>query len=163
ALPERRSLRAMVAGGLLGSSPLLWYELASWLATLRYMRSASQPLTAPLLAARLRGAAEVMLADREQRVIWGGPPNPQWQVVLGAALLLLVAAAALVRGGSAGVADPLAQARASWRRAFALAALLLLLILATSRLNVSQHHIAAILPLAAAALAILAVELGARS
>ncbi|HEY1250543.1 MAG TPA: hypothetical protein VGH97_05090 [Thermoanaerobaculia bacterium] len=161
AVPPRRILTSMGVGGLLGASPLVWYELVSWFATLRYMHGASQPLTAPLLASRLHGAAEVMVADREQRVIWGGPPNPAWQVGLGAALLVLVAVAVLVKRPPDG--DRRTAARQAWRRWFALTALLLLLILATSGLNVSQHHIAAILPLAAAALAILAVELAARA
>jgi hypothetical protein len=157
-VPSKRSLAAMAAGGAVGSMPLIWYELASWLATLRYIRSARQPLTWALAATRLRGAAEVMIADREQRVIWGGPPTPSWQVGLGAALLGLVAVAALVPARTDSDADSPFPERARWRRWLALTALLLLAIMATSGLNVSQHHIAAVLPLAAAALAILAAE-----
>ncbi|HEY2797153.1 MAG TPA: hypothetical protein VGK26_04630 [Thermoanaerobaculia bacterium] len=154
-----RVLACLAAGGLLGSSPLLWYELASRLGTLRYMRSARLPLTPALAWTRLRGAAEVMVADREQRTVWGGPPVETPQILLGAALLLLVVVAAFVPAGSSaeGRSD-----RASWRRWFAWTALLLLPILAASRLNVTQHHIAAVLPLALAALAILCAELAGR-
>ena len=150
-LPTKRTLAAMAAGGVLGSSPLIWYELASWLATLRYMRSARQPLTWALVASRLRGAAEVMIADREQRIIWGGPPNPPWQVGLGAGLFALVLLALLMPSRSEldSASGSTRPGWAPWRRWFALTAVLLLLILATSRLNVSQHHIAAVLPLAA--------------
>ncbi|HEY4229958.1 MAG TPA: hypothetical protein VGO79_07280 [Thermoanaerobaculia bacterium] len=158
-LPRGRTLGALAAGGLLGSSPLLWYEIVSRLGTLAYMRSARQPLTPALVGARLRGVAEVLVADREQRTIWGGPPVEPWQLLLGAALLLLLVLAPFLPGRSSGegVAD-----RAAWRRWLAWTALLLLPILAASRLNVTQHHLAAVLPLALAALAIASVELADR-
>ncbi len=161
-LPRGRALGALVAGGLLGASPLLWYEIASRMGTLAYVRSARQPLTPSLVGTRLRGVAEVLVADREQRTIWGGPPVEPWQFVLGAALLLLVVLAAF-RGGGAGAEEEAADAGSpAWRRWLAWTALLLLPILASSRLNVTQHHLAAVLPLALAAVAIGAVEIARR-
>jgi hypothetical protein len=49
-----------------------------------------------------------------------------------------------------------------WRRFFATSAVVLASILLTSRLGVSQHHLAAVLPLAAAALSLLAFEVARR-
>jgi hypothetical protein len=124
AIPGRRELAAMAAGGLAGASPLVWYEIASWLATLRYIRSARQPLSWDLFASRWRGAAEVMVADREQRIVWGGPATAPWQLALGAALLGLTLLAVFVRPS-----PDRARGLAPWRRAFALTALLLMAIL----------------------------------
>jgi hypothetical protein len=151
-VPDRRALRALAAGSLLGVLPLVWYEAASWLATLRYMASARQPLTWALVAERLKRLADCAISDREQRVIWGGPPIGAWELAVGAALLGLSLLALFVP------ADPDRLAWAKWRRAFALTALFLTAIVMTSRLNVSQHHSMAVVPLAFAALAILAVE-----
>ncbi len=152
ALPRRRDLQALAAGGALGALPLIWYEAASWLATLRYMASARQPLTWAIVAERLKRLADCAISDREQRVIWGGPPIGNWELALGAALLGLSLLALFVPP------SPDRPAWARWRRVAVLTALLLTAILTTSRLNVSQHHIVAVVPLAFAALAILAVE-----
>src|SRR5262249_25585626 len=100
-----------------------------------------------------------MVADREQRTVWGGPPVEPWQLVLGAALLLLVVLALLPSRRPSAEA---AMDRSACRRWLAGTALLLVPILATSRLNVTHHHLAAIRPLALAALAIASVELAER-
>ena len=156
--PRKRALTAMAAGGLLGTLPLLWYEAASWLATLRYMMSARQPLTWALVGQRLQRLADCMISDREQRVIWGGPPIGSWELALGAALLGLTLVAR-VRAR----ADPDRVARASWRRAFAADRALLDGRSSRRRDSTSaQHHIVAVVPLAFAALAILAVEAAGR-
>ena len=157
ALPRTKHVAAMVLGGLCGAIALITYELRSRGATFQYMSSTRQDLSARLLAPRLRGLAEVMVADREQRQIWGGPRVPPWQLGLGAALLAVVLLSVFIPafGGNA--------AMARWRRAFSAATGVLTAILLLSRLNVSQHHIVAVLPLAVAALAILAVEVVRRS
>ena len=95
-----------------------------------------------------------MISDAEQRRIWGGGTAPSWQLGIGAALLVAVFAAALLP--ARGI-DPTA---ARWRKAFAAAAAILAGIMLASRLHVSEHHLVAVLPLAAGALAILAVEVG---
>lgn len=152
AVPPKRHLAAMLGGGLLGSLPLLLYEFGSKLGTLRFIQSTRQPLSWPVLAQRLRALAGVLVSDREQRVIWAGPPVKSGEIGVGAALLVcvLLALAAPTRSGDSGAS--------LWRRAFALSAILLAAILITSRLGIQQHHLVAVLPLAFAALAILAVE-----
>lgn len=152
AVPPKRHLVALVAGGLLGSLPLILYEVASKLGTLRFISSTRQPLSGHLIAQRLRALAEVMISDREQRVIWGGPPVTSWEIGVGAGLLGLVLLALLAPIGSGH------PAISQWRRAFALSAVLLAAILLTSRLHIQQHHLVAVLPLVFAGLAILSVE-----
>ncbi len=154
ALPSAKHALAMAAGGICGALPLIVYELRSRLATFRYIASARQDLSGRLLAPRLRGLASAMISDAEQHHIWGGGTAPSWQLGLGAVLLIVVLAAAFLpaRGSHAEMAR--------WRRAFAAAAAILAGIMLASRLNVSEHHLVAVLPLAAATLAILAVEVG---
>jgi hypothetical protein len=151
-IPRKAHIMAMLIGGLLGSFPLIIYEAASKLGTLRFIESTRQPLTGPLVVQRLRALADLMISDREQRVIWGGPPVTPWEIGVGAGLLCMVLLALFASIGSRH------PAISQWRRAFALSAVLLAAILLTSRLHIQQHHLVGVLPLAVAALAILAVE-----
>ena len=157
ALPTTKHAAAMVIGGACGALPLLVYEVRSRLATFQFMASTRQALSGRLLAPRFHGLAEVMISDGEQRAIWAGPRLPPWQLGVGAALLAVVLLSIFIPARNG---DP---AIARWRRAFAAAAAVLMAILLLSRLNVGQHHLVAVLPLAAAALAILAVEFARRS
>ena len=157
AVPPKRQAAAIALGSLLGSLPLLAYETASRLGTLRFIASTRQPWTASLFAHRAAGLADVMISDREQRVIWGGSPAEGWEIALGAALLGLVLLAAFARVGPAD--SPISR----WRRAFAIAAALLAAILLTSRLGIQQHHLVGVLPLAITALVLLAVEAAGRA
>ncbi len=152
ALPAKRQGAAMVIGGLFGALPLLVYEVRSGMATFQFVSSTRQPLSGRLLAPRLRGLAETLISDGEQRGIWGGPRVPAWQLGVGAAVLAVVLIAIFlpVRGGDSAVGR--------WRRAFAAAAGTLMAILLLSRLNVSQHHLVAVLPLTIAAVVLLTVE-----
>lgn len=154
--PPRRHVLAFALGGLLGASPLLWYEWASFLATFRFIANTRQPLTLELLARRLRWLADLAISDREQRIVWGGPPVGPLALALGAALLLLAAAAIFP------APDPADPGPGRWRRAFAATAAAVTALLLSSRLNVTQHHLVAVLPLAFAALAIGAWELARR-
>jgi hypothetical protein len=79
-----------------------------------------------------------------------------WELGIGAALLLLVVCSvfARIRPGNAETAR--------WRRACALSAVLLTVIMVASNLGISQHHLVAVLPLAVVALAVLSVEVARR-
>jgi hypothetical protein len=156
AMPRWRHLAAVAAGGFLGVLPLLFYEAASRLATLRFMAETKRSLSEHLIVGRLRELIELMVSDSEQRRIWGGPPLPDWQLRVGAALLAAVALSLFV---------PIRRGRPAlsrWRRLLAGSAILLTVILLASRLPIAQHHLVAVLPLALGSLAILAVELAPR-
>lgn len=154
AIPPPRHLAAAAAGGCVGALPLILYELRSGFWTLRFMSVMTQPLTSSRFAARLRGLAEILVSDGEQRAIWWGPRLPGWQMALGAALVALGLLCGLGR-----LRSPDSDV-SRWRRAFAATAAVLAAILLTSRLGVSQHHLVAVLPLALAALVLASVEIG---
>jgi hypothetical protein len=157
ALPRAAHAGALLMGGVLGGAPLLVYEMRSGLGTLGFIRGTRAPLSASLLAERLRALADVMVSDREQKIVWGGPEAEPWELSLGAGLLALTLLAVFVPLGSR---DP---ERSRWRRAFAVAALVLAGIVVTSRLHIQQHHLVGVLPLAFSAVTILAVEWAERS
>ncbi|MEP6995978.1 MAG: glycosyltransferase family 39 protein [Acidobacteriota bacterium] len=153
AILKREHLKALALGGVLGALPLLAYEAGSRLATLRFLAEERHPLSAYRLARRLRELAEMMISDGEQRGIWAGPPLRPWEIGVGAALLGLTLLCVFIP--SVGASPTLAR----WRRVFAATTAALTLIMLTSGLEVSQHHLVAALPLVIATLVVLAVEL----
>ena len=152
AIPAKNHLAAMLIGGLLGSFPLIVYQVNSRLAMFQFMASRRQA-SAGRDDQWLRKLAELMISDGEQRLIWSGPVLTRWEMGIGAALLILVVLALFVRIGDGGTMI------ARWRRAFAVSAGLLTGIMVASRLGVRQHHLVAVLPLAVATLAIFSVEI----
>jgi hypothetical protein len=156
AIPAAKHSAAMALGAVLGGLPLALYEFASKLGTLRFMSDTRQPVSRSMLVQRLRGLAEVMVSDGEQTFIWGGRRAGTWELGLGAVLcaLVLVAVFAPARPNNVEISR--------WRRGFAVTAVLLAGIMLASGLNVSQHHLVAVVPLALAALAVFAVEIGRR-
>jgi hypothetical protein len=157
AIPAKGHVAAMMTGGCLGALPLVFYEVTSRLATLRFMSDTREPLSAQRIAQRLRGLGEVMISSGEHRGIWAGPPLAPWEMGIGAVLLALALFSQLIRLRSE---DP---GIARWRRAFAAATAVMTAIMLTSHLGISQHHLVAVLPLAFAALAILSLEVASRS
>ena len=155
-IPRPAHAVAVAAGGLVGILPLLVYEAASRLATLRYVAAARRSLTWSGLLGRIEDLARTLVADPEQRIIWAGPAPTGWETALGAGLLAATAAAAALPAARG------QESIARWRRAFAVTALTLAGIMATSRLNVSPHHLVGVLPLVAGALAAAAVEVAQR-
>jgi hypothetical protein len=150
AIPPLRHVAAMLGGGILGTLPLIVYEIASRFGTLRFIDATRQPLGCALFEHRLRDLADVMLSDREQKIVWGGAQLPSWTLAFGAATLVVILLVAI---------RPAATPPARWRRTFALTALFLAAIILSSRLNIQQHHHVAVLPLAVAVI----VALGAGS
>jgi hypothetical protein len=134
---------AWVAGGILGGLPFLIYQvhssLGTWEAT--NMFAATEPLSCRLLA-RAVMLAETFLTDREHRAMWDGPAMATWQRWLFPAVVvasLLVCATS----GSWG------RVRSLWARGVAMTFVVLGLFLFLTRTRVSEHHLVALVPLAA--------------
>lgn len=142
----------MTIGGCCGAFPLILYEVGSRLATFQYIWNTRQPLSGNQVTQRLRALVELMISDGEQRAIWAGPPLPLWQIGIGSALLAIVFFCLFVRIRSGN------PAISRWRRAFAMATVVLTGIMLVSGLGIAQHHLVAILPLAFGTLAILSLE-----
>ena len=153
AIPDGRHIVFILIGVAGGAAPLIAYEARSRFATLDFIAATRRPLSAHEIGQRLRSLSELMIADGEQRGIWWGPPRPIWQVAIGALLLgiVLVSLGTRFRSGDPSVSR--------WRRGFAWSAVILTGLIVSSNLNVGQHHLVAVLPLALGALAILSVEL----
>ena len=152
AVPARGPLAAMAAGGFLGALPLIAYEVGSGVATWKFIQSTREPASAARALRRLQELAETMVSAAEQRALWAGPRLPWWQVGFGAFLFgLALLCAVLPR--------PLGAPDISrWRRFFGIASLAATALFCASGLNVSQHHLVGVLPLAIASLALLMVE-----
>jgi dolichyl-phosphate-mannose-protein mannosyltransferase len=156
AIPPLRHVAAMAIGGFCGVLPFLVYEYASRLATFRFISSTRQSVSLEKILSRLRALAELMISDSEQRGIWAGPQMPSWQVGIGAVLLAAVPMCLFVRFRSS---DPTLS---RWRRAFAISAIVLTMIMLASRLGIAHHHLVAVLPLALTALTIFGLEVARR-
>jgi hypothetical protein len=134
---------ALAGGAMSGSAPLLVYQLVSGGGTFEAlgMFSSSSPL-ASRIAARTVMLAETLLYDREHRAMWSGPALPLWQILFFPAVVLL----------SCAVCWAAYRQNEHSRRAARVAATTLLLFIAVmfvSRMEVAEHHLAAVLPMAA--------------
>ena len=138
-----RQWAALAAGGVIGGAPLLWYEIRSRGATLAFIRSSNiaEPLS-HLVSERLKMLSQTLLSDAELRLAWGGPPLPLWQPLLFSAVVAFAIASALWSGG-------LPQSARTSRRVAALSFLFLLACMLFSRLNISDHHLISLIPIAA--------------
>jgi hypothetical protein len=132
-----RHWAAFAAGGIAGALPLLTYQVISRGGTFEAldMFRVSTGL-GDLVTQRLPMLAEMLLSDGEHRAIWNGPALPEWQmwffpcVVLASCVVCLVSSA--------------------WARGLAIAFLALVAFTMSSRMPVAQHHLIALVPLAAA-------------
>jgi hypothetical protein len=135
---------SVLAGGILGGFPFLFYQFIShggtWEAT--KMFSSSQTF-AQRLPSRLVMFSEVLLSDREHRAMWDGPPMPSWQAYLFPAV---VAVACVVNFALTRKSD---QAISLWARIMSMTFVLLTAILISTRMNVSEHHLIVLVPFAA--------------
>jgi hypothetical protein len=147
-LPLRHWL-AWMAGGILGGLPFLAYQvhskLGTWEAT--NMFAATEPLTNRLFV-RAVMLAETFLTDREHRAMWGGTEMPGWQRWLFPAVVSL----SLLVCGTMG--DRWGRVRSLWARGAALTFVVLALFLFLTRTRVSEHHLVALMPLAAIVVAL---------
>jgi len=137
---------SLAVGFAVGSAPLLMYEAATRMGTLKFMLG-PRPTTGIIARAggRLPLLAETLLSDGEHRSLWGGPALPGWQIAFTVALATVGIAAALFAPRS-GREEP---RDVSWRRGSALAAALFAATMLTSRLQIAQHHLVTIVPVAA--------------
>jgi hypothetical protein len=143
-LPGGRDLFYAGLGAALGVAPLLLYQVASKGEIFRtFLAGRSDEAVATLVARRVGMLRETLLLDLENRQIWGGASPPAWQSLWLLFLLGVSCAICLLprRGGE--------TAASRFRRASALCLLLFLVLMLTSRLNVSPHHLVTAVPLAA--------------
>lgn len=136
---------AAAAGGFaLGAAPFLAYQIVSGGGTWQAlgMFDSKETLTQRLYV-RLVLFSESLLSDREHRAMWGGMEMPAWQrwtmlvsVVVSVPVSLFYAERCGMRG--------------RLTRAFAVTFVILAAVLFLSKLEVSEHHLVILLPLAAA-------------
>ncbi len=139
-----RHWMAWVVGGILGGLPFVIYQvhsnLGTWEAT--NMFAASEPLSYRLLA-RAVMLAETLLTDREHRAMWDGPAMATWQRWLFPAVVVVSLVICAAMSGSWG------RVRSLWVRGVAMTFVVLGLFLFLTRTRVSEHHLVALVPLAA--------------
>ncbi len=135
---------AWVTGGVIGGLPFLIYQIHSrfgtWEAT--NMFAANEPLSYRLLA-RAVMLAETLLTDREHRAMWDGPAMPGWQPWLFSAVVVV---SVVICAAMSGRWD---RERSMWARGVALTFVVLGLFLFLTRTRVAEHHLVALVPLAA--------------
>jgi hypothetical protein len=148
---------AIAAGGIVGGFPFLWYNVISnggtWEAVSIF--TDRRPVR-DLLYPRLRLLADTILSDGEHREMWGTQALPAWQwwtFLIAVAIGCVVCLATLV-----------GKDRRRWRPAqlAALAFLFLGALLFTSHLQVSEHHLIALVPPAVVAMVLAFAALQAR-
>jgi hypothetical protein len=129
---------ALAAGAIVGALPLIIYQVTSRGGTFEAvgMFSANDTLGARLLTRTIL-FAETLLADREHRAMWNGPAMPEWQQWL-FPLLALVCCVVCLLG------------KDRFARVLAISFLLFGAILFVAGVQVSEHHLIGLLPLAVA-------------
>jgi hypothetical protein len=144
ALVPMKELAAIVIGGLVGGSPFLLYQWLSGGGTLQAigMFSSSKAFR-DLILGRLTLLSEVLLTDREHRAMWDGPQIGEWQRWLFVVIVVAASAVCLTARRRAG------HHLSFWARMFGVQFLLLAGFMTFSRLNVAEHHLIALVPLAA--------------
>jgi hypothetical protein len=149
-----RQVAALIAGGIIGGAPLLWYEIRSRGATFEFLRSMAESTPLSRLAGhRLDLLSQIFLMGRGQRAIWNAPPMPLWQPII---VSTIVAAALYVCLRSPGLSKP---RQTVFGRVAAFTFLFLLACMFLSRLNVTDHHLIALVPIAAIPVVIGAQEI----
>ncbi|HWY46457.1 MAG TPA: glycosyltransferase family 39 protein [Bryobacteraceae bacterium] len=139
-----RHWTAWAIGGIAGGLPFLVYQvhskLGTWEATNMFV--APEPLVDRLLT-RLVLFSETLLTDREHRAMWDGPAMPGWQRWLFPAVVVASLVICAVMGGA------WERARSLWTRGTVVTFAVLGLFLFLTRTRVSEHHLVALVPLAA--------------
>jgi len=131
-------MAAASLGAIAGGAPFLLYQVISHGGTWQGvgMFTLHQSI-GRLLPARLVMFSEIFLSDREHRAIWNAPPMPPWQHWLFPAIVLSACAVCLM-------------SRSLAARVAAMTFLFLSAFLFLSKVPVVEHHLIALVPLAAA-------------
>lgn len=143
ALIPFRHWAALVGGGVIGGAPFLIYQIVSGGATWR--AQASFHIDTPvgiLLRQRLTGLAGSLFSDAEHRAIWAGPPLPVWQLWFFP--ILILAACVLCLSGT----QYIDEGRRLFARALALTFAIATTYMCLVRLQIAEHHLIMLLPLA---------------
>jgi hypothetical protein len=134
---------AVLMGGIVGGLPFLIYQVVSKGGTWEALSMFSSTDTwRQRLFSRLIMFSETLLSDRQHRSMWDGPFMPGWQRWLFPTVFLMSCVVCLLGRSEQN------QFRAAFARIAALAALLFAAVLFLSRVNLSEHHLIAMLPLA---------------
>ena len=155
AIPTAKHLAAAGAGAMLGSAPLIVYQvLTRGRVTLAVMSSFDGvPRSVPFLIWRTRLLLSSLQYDSEHRhAMWDGPPTlPLWQMEFVGG----VVAAAVLTAFAGQTDDGLRR----WHRATSVCFLAMAAIMIATRLPVRGHHFVTLVPLAAVAAVLAAARL----
>ncbi len=136
---------AMLAGGLIAGAPFLTYQIRSgggtWQGVSMFVSHAT---LRDRISVRWVQLSEMLLSDREHRAIWAGPDMPTWQLWFSPAVVFAACLFILAMRRRSG---PILL----WARIAAVGFLVLTLLLLLSSLELSEHHLVALLPMAAVA------------
>jgi len=128
-------------GGVVGGFPFLFYQVVSKGGSWQALGMFYSPGTLKeRVSTRLVMFAETLLADRERRAMWDGPFMPGWQRWLFPSIVLACVVACLIARTE----------RNRLTRVLALVFLFYGAMLLLSRSPVSEHHLIALMPFAAA-------------
>jgi hypothetical protein len=142
-----RDLAVMATGGVIGGAPLLWYEIKSRGATFAFMRSTNPESLLTLAWHRFNLLSQTFLYDSEHRTMWTELPMPLWQRAFFSSVVVFGLCVCLFGSGI--------------RKPARVAAVIFVAVLAcmlSSRLNISDHHLIALVPLAALLVVVAAQE-----
>jgi len=132
-------------GGIAGGFPFLLYQVVSKFGSWQALSMFYSPGTLKeRVSARLVLFAETLLSDREHRAMWDSPFMPAWQRWMFPAIALACCLACLLPQSGRG------RPYAILTRILALVFLFYGLMLLVTRAPVSEHHLIALMPLAAA-------------
>ena len=144
---------ALAMGGAVGGFPFLLYQVLSHGATWKAQEYFNASMTmATLLRYRAFLFADALLSDGEHRKMWDGPPLPDWQLWLFPVLVILACVTCLLWSG------PGEGQRRSFAQFLVLTFFFSEGFLFFSRLQVAEHHLVMLLPLAVT-IAVLACSL----
>ncbi len=148
-LPPLSHTVRMATGAVVGAMPFLIYQIVSKGGTWEALRMyPAKGAWIERIYGRCLLLSETLLSDREHRAMWAAAEMPSWQSWLMAGVLIASLCICLVPRLHAGAV------RREWARAVALAFLFLAAIQIVSSLDVSEHHLVVLLPLAAVAFAL---------
>jgi dolichyl-phosphate-mannose-protein mannosyltransferase len=147
---------AAIIGGIIGGLPFLVYQFISHGGTWEGLSMfSSNDTLSQRLYTRLVLFSETLLSDREHRAMWDGPSMPAWQPGLFTTVVAMAWSVCLIK-------SDVKRERVAFRRIAALALLLLAVPLFFSRVQLSEHHLIGLLPLAAVVTVLAFVYLAAR-